>query len=58
MTTADGATLLATDPIAVILSLTEENFVKSEILDWKLPPLPDRYLEACSECKRRKLKSL
>lgn len=49
--TSDGATLLHTDPVTLILSLTEENLIHSEILDWKLPSLSKRYLEACSEMK-------
>lgn len=49
--TADGATLIDTDPLNLILCLTEENMIFSEILDWKLPSLSNRYLEACSEYK-------
>lgn len=49
--TADGATLLETDPVALISSLNEENLIHSEIIDWKLPSLSNRYLEACSEMK-------
>lgn len=49
--TSDGATLLHTDPVTLILSLTEEHLIHSEILDWKLPSLSKRYLEACSEMK-------
>lgn len=49
--TVDGATLLETDPVALITSLNEENLVHSEIIDWKLPSLSNRYLEACSELK-------
>jgi hypothetical protein len=49
--TADGAALIETDPLNLILCLTEENLIHSEILDWKLPPLSTRYLEACSEYK-------
>jgi hypothetical protein len=49
--TADGATLLQSDPVALILSLTEENIILSEILEWKLPSLSKRYIEACTELK-------
>lgn len=31
--------------------MTDENLIHSEILDWKLPSLAKRYLEACSELK-------
>lgn len=48
--TSDGATLLQTDPVSLILSLTDD-LIQSEILDWKLPSLSKRYLEACSELK-------
>ena len=54
--TSDGATLLNTDPVSLILSL-EESLIFSEILDWKLPSLSKRYLEACSELKCRKRNS-
>ena len=53
--TTDGATLLSTDPVNLLLSLTDDNSIKSEILDWKLPPLAQRYLESCCEGKIRKL---
>lgn len=43
--------MLHSDPVALILSLTDENLVHSEILDWKLPSLSKRYIEACSELK-------
>lgn len=49
--TADGATLLQTDPVSLIESITEDNLIFSEVLDWKLPSLSKRYLEACSELK-------
>ncbi|CRK96563.1 CLUMA_CG009876, isoform A [Clunio marinus] len=49
--TFDGATLLHSDPVSLILSLANENLIDSEILDWKLPSLANRYLEACSEFK-------
>ncbi|KAG5684679.1 hypothetical protein PVAND_013896 [Polypedilum vanderplanki] len=50
--TADGATLIEADSLSLILGcLTEENLIFSEILDWKLPTLSNRYLEACSEYK-------
>lgn len=49
--TADGATLLESDPVSLILSLADENLIQSEILDWKLPSLSKRYIEACSERK-------
>lgn len=54
--TADGATLLESDTLSVILCLKEENLILSEVLDWKLPSLSNRYLEACSELKCGKLK--
>jgi Leucine Rich repeat len=49
--TADGATLLETDPLSLIQCLAEENLINSEIISWKLPPLSTRYLEACIEFK-------
>lgn len=51
--TADGATLMDTDSLSLILCLTEENLIYSEILDWKLPSVSNRYIEACSEYKCR-----
>lgn len=56
--TSDGATLMQSDPVALILSLTDENLIHSEILDWKLPSLSKRYMEACSELKTCKLHNL
>jgi len=53
--TSDGAIFLQTDPLTLILGMTEESLIHSEILDWKLPPLSKRYLEACAENKCRKL---
>lgn len=50
--TGDGATLLPTDSLALIFSIsTDENIIHSEIRDWKLPSLEKRYIEACSEYK-------
>jgi hypothetical protein len=55
--TADGATLIETDPLSLILCLTDESLIFSEIVDWKLPSLSNRYLEACSEfrCGKKSL---
>lgn len=53
--TADGATLLESDSLDIVLCLRDENLIFSEILDWKLPSLSNRYLEACSELKCGKI---
>jgi hypothetical protein len=56
--TADGATLLESDTLSVILGMREDNLILSEVLEWKLPSLSNRYLYSCSELKCGKLEIL
>lgn len=43
--TSDGAVFEETDPISHALAAS---FISSTVLEWKLPPLAQRYLEACT----------
>lgn len=42
----DGALLTQDDPLSLVLGISE---LQSNILKWNLPPLHERYLEACSQ---------
>ena len=53
LTTADGALLSADDVLAHVLQSGEE--VVGVVEAWHLPPLPERYLTACSSCAVGKL---
>lgn len=44
--TPDGAILTQDDPLSLVLGIPE---LQSNILKWNLPPLHERYLEACSQ---------
>lgn len=46
---------MESDSLDIVLCLRDENLIFSEILDWKLPSLSNRYLEACSELKCGKI---
>lgn len=46
--TSDGAIFEETDPISLALV---ESFVSSTVLKWILPPIAQRYLEACTSQK-------
>lgn len=50
--TRDGAILVNEDPLSIVfLSPTQPEEVQSSVLNWNLPPLPERYLEACNTLK-------
>lgn len=50
--TKDGAILVNEDPLSIVfLSPTQPEEVQSTVLSWNLPPLPERYLEACNILK-------
>ncbi|XP_045614849.2 tonsoku-like protein [Procambarus clarkii] len=46
LTTQDGAVLDANDPITLVLP-TEQIELQAQIKGWDLPPLSDRYTQAC-----------
>ncbi|XP_069112103.1 tonsoku-like protein [Argopecten irradians] len=45
LTTKDGAFLAPDDPISLVLSADEE--VQGSVDNWDMPPLPERYDQAC-----------
>jgi Leucine-rich repeat (LRR) protein len=47
LTTPDGAIFEGTDPISLAIGVN----ILSTVLDWKLPPLGQRYMEACTQMK-------
>lgn len=49
LTTADGAIFENSDQLSV--ALVEVNPLASTVLEWKVPPLNQRYLEACAQSK-------
>ena len=50
--------MLLDDPIAVVLSFNESSCIQSEVLEWKLPTLSKRYIEACSDLKSSKFSEI
>ncbi|XP_068232660.1 tonsoku-like protein [Palaemon carinicauda] len=46
LTTQDGAVLDPSDPIALVLS-AEQAELQAQVTGWDLPPLPERYSQAC-----------
>ncbi|XP_071525981.1 tonsoku-like protein [Panulirus ornatus] len=46
LTTQDGAVLDISDPISLVLP-TEQAELQAQVTGWDLPPLPDRYAQAC-----------
>lgn len=42
--TADGALLSDSDPVLLVVGSEE---VMSTVISWNIPPLTDRYMEAC-----------
>ncbi|KAK7077238.1 hypothetical protein SK128_015394 [Halocaridina rubra] len=46
LTTQDGAVLDANDPISLVLS-SEQAELQAQVTGWDLPPLPERYTQAC-----------
>jgi NF-kappa-B inhibitor-like protein 2 len=45
--TPDGAVFEGSDPISLAIGVN----ISSTVLDWKLPPLSQRYMEACAQMK-------
>ncbi|ROT76363.1 putative tonsoku-like protein-like [Penaeus vannamei] len=46
LTTQDGAVLDPNDPISLVLPM-EMSELQAQVTGWDLPPLPDRYSQAC-----------
>lgn len=46
LTTQDGAVLDSNDPISLVLP-NEQSELQAQVKGWDLPPLPDRYSQAC-----------
>ncbi|CAL4126179.1 unnamed protein product, partial [Meganyctiphanes norvegica] len=46
LTTSDGAVLDPNDPISLVLSC-EQGELQGQVTSWDLPPLPERYTQAC-----------
>lgn len=49
LTTADGAIFENSDQLSV--ALVDTSPLRSTVLEWKVPPLHQRYLEACAQVK-------
>lgn len=49
ITTADGAIFENSDPLTLVFA--ETNPLSSVVLEWVMPPLSQRYIEACAQMK-------